>query len=221
MAATPENPDRSGVGGEAGANKATGDSKKAPARPKRNDPRVEQSRAMILEAADDLLISGGIGAVTIEAVAQRSGVARTTIYRQFKNRNDLLVHMFRSLDVRPELPDRSLGVRERLLTATRQLAQGMAEPRWRKLAAVLLDPAQSVELVALATSMHDRQNLTFKTILVEAIDDGELPADTDVDEARMQLLAPLFLSMFNPTAEPLDVDRLIDLFLDSRPMPPS
>src|SRR5690606_24583910 len=103
------------------------------ARPKRVDPRVEQTRALILEAADGLLISGGIAAVTIDAVAQRSGVARSTIYRQFKDRNDLLLYVFRSLDVQPALPDRALGLRARLVTAMSQLAQGMSEPRWRKL----------------------------------------------------------------------------------------
>lgn len=187
-------------------------------KPKRVDARVEQSRTMILAAADELLIESGIGAVTIDAVAQRSGVARSTIYRQFKNRNDLLIEIFRSLDVHPSLPDRELGVRERLIISLRDLAAGMSEPRWRKLAAVLLDPAQSVELVALATTMHDRQKLTFKTVLLEAIDDGELPSDTDIDEARMQLLAPVFSSMFSPLASGVDAERVVDLFLESRPI---
>lgn len=190
-----------------------------PARPKRTDARVEQSRALIVEAADELLLSGGISAVTIDAVAQRSGVARSTIYRQFKNSNDLLVHIFRSLDVRPALPPRDLGIRNRLITALGQLAAGMAEPRWRKLASVLLDPSQSVELIALATSMHDSQNLTFKTILQEAVEDGELPADTNIDEARMQLLAPAFSSLFTPGGAVLDTERVVDLFLDSRGTP--
>lgn len=185
-------------------------------RPKRVDPRVEQTRTLILEAADHLLVSGGIAAVTIDAVAQQSGVARSTIYRQFKDRNDLLVYIFRSLDVQPALPERDLGLRARLMIALAHLADGMAEPRWRKLTAVLLDPAQSAELIALASSIHDRQNLTFRTILEEAIDDGELPADTDIDEARMQLLSPLFSSMFGPQPGRIDTERVIDLFLDSR-----
>lgn len=192
-----------------------------PARPKRVDPRVEQTRALILAAADDLLLSGGISAVTIDAVAQGSGVARSTIYRQFKDRNELLVYVFRSLDVQPALPDRALGLRARLVTALSQLADGMAEPRWRKLTSVLLDPAQSAELVALASSIHDRQNLTFRTILQEAIDDGELPATTNLDEARMQLLAPLFSSMFTPQPGTLDAERIVELFLDSRSADPS
>ena len=36
------------------------------------------------------MISDGIGAVTIEEVARRSGVAKTTIYRRYRNADDLL-----------------------------------------------------------------------------------------------------------------------------------
>jgi AcrR family transcriptional regulator len=188
----------------------------AASKAKRTDPRLAQTRSLILEAADELLISGGIAAVTIDAVSQRSGVARSTIYRHFKDRNDLLVFMFRSLDVQPDLPERGLELGERLVTALSQLAEGMAEPRWRKLTSVLLDPSQSAELVALASAIHDRQRLTFRTILEDAIADGDLPADTDVDEARMQLLAPLFSSMFTPEPGTLDHRRIVELFLESR-----
>ncbi|MBN2623081.1 MAG: helix-turn-helix transcriptional regulator, partial [Acidimicrobiales bacterium] len=50
------------------------------------DPRIERSREQILAAAIDLLREVGYGGLTIEAVAARSGVAKSTIYRHWSSK---------------------------------------------------------------------------------------------------------------------------------------
>jgi AcrR family transcriptional regulator len=50
----------------------------------------EQIDNKIMQATLSIVISAGIGAVTIEEVSRRSGVAKTTIYRRYKNADDLL-----------------------------------------------------------------------------------------------------------------------------------
>src|SRR5499425_1849475 len=58
--------------------------------PRRTDPRAERSQQAILEATRELLASdGGVRSLTIEAVAARSGVAKTTIYRRWRDKWDL------------------------------------------------------------------------------------------------------------------------------------
>lgn len=52
--------------------------------------RREQTDHKIMKATLAIVISDGVGAVTIEEVARRSGVAKTTIYRRYKNADDLL-----------------------------------------------------------------------------------------------------------------------------------
>jgi AcrR family transcriptional regulator len=52
-------------------------------------PRCEETRSAILRAAHELLESGGLGAFTIEGVAERSGAAKTTIYRWWPNKGAL------------------------------------------------------------------------------------------------------------------------------------
>lgn len=59
----------------------------------RHGQRRERTDGKILRAALDIIIAQGIGAVTIEAVARRSGVAKTTIYRRYANREDLIHHL--------------------------------------------------------------------------------------------------------------------------------
>ena len=55
------------------------------------DPRVVRSRAAVLDAALSLLCEGGYAAVTIDGVARRSGVARTTIYRHWSSVAALII----------------------------------------------------------------------------------------------------------------------------------
>jgi AcrR family transcriptional regulator len=54
--------------------------------PARGRPRSEQARHAILKAGIALVEQRGYPALTIEAVAERAGVARTTIYRWWPNR---------------------------------------------------------------------------------------------------------------------------------------
>src|SRR5260370_41102014 len=60
------------------------------------DPRVERSRQLILRAALDELGEAGYGAFTIESVAARSGVAKSTIYRHWSDKLALIVGAFQT-----------------------------------------------------------------------------------------------------------------------------
>ena len=54
------------------------------------DRRSERSKQAILDATRELLAEeGGVRALTIEAVAARSGVAKTTIYRRWRDKWEL------------------------------------------------------------------------------------------------------------------------------------
>lgn len=59
----------------------------------RGRPRSQRARRAILEAARALVEKGGYEAATIEAIAARSGVAKTTIYRWWPNRAALVVDL--------------------------------------------------------------------------------------------------------------------------------
>ena len=61
------------------------------------DPRVERTRRVVLDATIELIVEGGFTAVTIEAVAARSGVAKSTIYRHWPGRVELMHAAFHEL----------------------------------------------------------------------------------------------------------------------------
>lgn len=66
------------------------------------DPRRQRSRSRLLDAASNLLSTGGVDAVTIEAVTRASKVARTTLYRHFPDSTALITAAFERL--LPPLP---------------------------------------------------------------------------------------------------------------------
>jgi AcrR family transcriptional regulator len=61
------------------------------------DPRVARTREHVLAAAGELLAEEGREGFSIDAVARRSGVARTTIYRHWPELGELLFDTFRAM----------------------------------------------------------------------------------------------------------------------------
>jgi AcrR family transcriptional regulator len=54
-------------------------------------PRSAEARSKVLVAASDLMAARGVASLTIDEVANRSGVAKTTIYRHWPERTSLIV----------------------------------------------------------------------------------------------------------------------------------
>src|ERR1700732_1694390 len=87
------------------------------------DPRIERSRQVILQAALDELGEAGYGAFTIESVAARAGVGKSTIYRHWPDKLALIAgavenfHEQRGPDIESGSP------RERLERIVRHVAE--------------------------------------------------------------------------------------------------
>jgi AcrR family transcriptional regulator len=95
-----------------------------------------RTRAALLAAARALIAAGGLGAVTLEAVAARAGMSRGAIYGNFADRDDLLIAVLEGaaapiepafvagLTLRAQL--RRLGAAVFAAAATRDSAQAAA-----------------------------------------------------------------------------------------------
>src|ERR1700752_2097437 len=64
------------------------------AAPKRGRPRSEQADRAILQAAAEVLAERGLAGMSIEEVASRAGVGKTTIYRRWTSRGTLALDAF-------------------------------------------------------------------------------------------------------------------------------
>ena len=73
----------------------------------RRKAAADRTRARVLRAARELLTAkGGMARFSLDAVAERAGVARMTVYYQFGSRRGLLEALFDSFAEGGELPER-------------------------------------------------------------------------------------------------------------------
>ncbi|TPG31159.1 TetR/AcrR family transcriptional regulator [Mycolicibacterium hodleri] len=180
------------------------------------DSRVARSRAAVLSAAVDLLVQGGAPAVTVEAVVQRSGVARSTIYRHWPRRIDLVADTFRTLI--PPLPavPAAGDLRTRLQSVLRGLAAQINEEKYAAMVPAVLDSTtRDPELAEFRDVFARSQRAPLDDVLRESTAAGELPADLDADGAIAALVGPLLFRRV-VLAQRVDADyadHLVDAFL--------
>ena len=97
----------------------------------RGRPRDDTVDRQVLEATLDLLAERGRHGAGIEAVAALTGVAKSTIYRRWRSRDDLLVDALAQLfgDTESPLPD---DPREQLRSVLRDLHEHWRDDRFRR-----------------------------------------------------------------------------------------
>ncbi len=71
----------------------------------RGRPRDPAADAAVLRAALKLFVEHGVEGASFDQIARRAGVARTTIYRRWSSREDLLAQ---AMDMSRKAPERSL-----------------------------------------------------------------------------------------------------------------
>ncbi len=176
---------------------------------------MTRSRNVVIAATVQLLAERGITATTIEAVAERSGVAKTTIYRQWKGQPDLVLDAFGTLVQAPADPDTG-SLRADLLDLVGGLAQAMGTSPATGLMAALIDAAErDPAFEALHRREATRRHQVVHDAITRGIDRGELPAGTDAGEVLDLLAGPvLYRRMVSVGAvDPAFAHRVVDRVL--------
>jgi AcrR family transcriptional regulator len=154
-------------------------------------PRSAEADRAILEATVELLGEHGIRGLSIEAVAARAGVGKTTIYRRWKSKEELIVaaaSLLRPSEVPAEQGSLIEDLRA-LVTIQRERLANSSIPRVmpRILPEAMEDPELHRTIVEQAVEpIRD----IIRTIVQRAIDRGELRDDVDV-EAVVDMLHAL------------------------------
>ncbi len=167
------------------------------------DPRTLRSRAAVLATTVALLTERGVGGTTIEAVASRSGVAKTTIYRQWPHQHALILDAFATVLPLPPAPDTGS-----LTSDLRALVVGLSRALTGSAAAALMpaliDAAErDPDFAALHHREAARRHQVIREVLERARERGEPVADLDPDELLDTLAGPLFHRRYL-TGQPLD-----------------
>src|SRR5215217_4025925 len=109
-------------------------------------PRSERAHRAILQAANDLLESEGFAAVTVEAIAERAGVSKATVYRWWPNRAAVVMDGFLSI-LSSEFPfPHTARAREDIRIHMRRLAEAFSGKIGRTVAALIAEGQSDPEL---------------------------------------------------------------------------
>ena len=157
----------------------------------RHVKRRERTEQAILDAAEELIAEGGVDGLTIEGVAARSGVAKTTIYRRWRDKDELalavLVERTATLSPPPDVGDTRKELLTFLKTAKQVIrpggvAQGLAS-------AIATQPHLALTY---RERIVDVRRSELKTLIDRGVARGDFRPDTDVWVAHELLIGPLY-----------------------------
>lgn len=131
----------------------------------------------------------------MEAVAQHSGSAKTTLYRRYRNRYELLLASLAFVEGIPE-PDPGLSTRERLEFLLGQFRYGMEDVVGLRSVGALLPGDEDPEFTRAfrESVLRPRFDILLQTMR-EGVAAGDLRADADYSTV-VSMLAGAFLARF-------------------------
>ena len=168
--------------------------------------RGEQVRTLILETAIDLVFEVGFRAVSVESIATRSGVAKTTIYRRWPNKAAVVMDAFMMRVGSGTLFPAAKRVTDRVKMQMHAMAKVFAGKDGTLVKGLLAEAQFDPELAA---AFRERWTLPRRkmavAVFLEAIERGELRPGVDPETAIDLLYAPLYYRLqmgTGPLSEP-------------------
>ena len=180
------------------------------------DPRVERSRMVILQAAVEELAAVGFGGVTIESIAARAGVGKSTVYRHWPDKLALIADAFETFHEQmvPDLGD--LSVRDSVALLLGHVAEVVVDSTFSRCIPALIEGAERDPRVREFNHRYSAgRSQALIDLIARGIGSGEIEPEVDPELATTALLGAIFYRRLM-TGRPLDCGetaRLVDLVL--------
>ena len=163
----------------------------------RDDPRVARTRARAFEVVLELAAESGLHACTFDAVSERSGIARSTLYRHWSNQAELVMEALESQDLEGHVAHDTGSLRDDMLILLIGAEQELENSTWGALVP---------QLVAAAATDPDMSDMLRKAsdyylgIITEVVqraqERGEVARDIDAAHVALLFSAPIFYRYF-------------------------
>ena len=184
------------------------------------DPRVARTHEAVREAGRELLVDAGPAAVTHAAISSAARVSRTTLYKYWPTRFDLLTEICRA--AKPDATVEPTGdVRAALIRLASGVGANFADPEALKMFVSMVaqsqwdDDARSAQAALIGVGLSD-----LARILEAGERSGQLPPGIDPRHAAARILGPLFFSATvlddpapGPAAAEEEAEALVDAWL--------
>jgi AcrR family transcriptional regulator len=166
-------------------------------------PRSIQSHQAMLQATLELLAEVGFDAMSIDAISVRAGVGKTTIYRRYASKAELVADAIESVREEIVIPDTG-NLQDDIDALIQNAAQISLSPLGRQTVAMIISSASSNAQFAQiywTKYLQPRRN-TFAIVIKRAKARNEIPTDLDSDLIFDTMSAiMLYALIFQPTSE--------------------
>lgn len=150
----------------------------------------------MLGAAFDELVEVGYGRLSMESVAHRAEVHKTTIYRNWRSREELIAAAVlekTASDV--PMPDTGC-VADDLHLVTQAIVANLASPDSERLVRTFVSEAHSMpEIREAGRAFWAERFRLVADVVRRGVERGELPPDTDPEFLVEAIVAPLYLRL--------------------------
>jgi len=176
--------------------------------------RAARVRSDVLAATADLLNTVGYERLSIEDVAAEAGVHKTTVYRRWTSKAELVADAVRrNAEQAVPMPDTGSLFGDLQVLGRNVVANIGSEGGSLRSRSIVAASTGSDELMAELHSFWAERLATSEVIVERAISRGEVPAGTDANLIIEAVVGPIWLRLLL-TGEPIDADfadRIADL----------
>jgi AcrR family transcriptional regulator len=161
------------------------------------DPRVARTHDAVMQAAMDLLLEGGPTALTVDGVVARSGVAKSTVYRHWATRDDLVAAVLTECAPQLDAVDAEATFAEAIAQLVEAFMVVLRDEHWNRIMpSILLLKSEAGALAQLDEEMREQQHGVVEDVLRRGVAEGALPATVldEVDVAMTLLSGPLLMA---------------------------
>ena len=189
----------------------------SPTNPSRAAGRQSRTEAAILEATRQLLAESGVQGLTMEGVAVRAGVAKTTVYRRWRSKDELalavLIDMVENVVATPDLGD----TRKELISFVNAAVKILGSTLMGRVMQGLVSDLATDPKLALAFRQRvvAMRLAEVRRLIERGIERGDLRADTNIELTHELLFGPVYYRLLL-SGSPLDkglATRIVDAVL--------
>lgn len=175
-------------------------------------PRSKKSHQAILTATRDILIDLGVHGLSIEGVAEKAGVGKTTIYRHWKSKEDLIAEALGSLADEIDIPDSGNAIKDftTVLDGMVEVVDGATQSSsaaFKKILAGLMESPTLMEVYKEQFILPRRHAL--KQIIEKGIERDQIRKDVNIDHL-IDIVGGSYFYTILINDEPLTVDAWLE-----------
>lgn len=159
-------------------------------------PRCPVTHQNILKAARELVNETGFGCLTVEGIAARAGVGKTTIYRRWPNKASIVLDAFFE-DDSPHIAFPDTGnVRDDIRRQMRKLVKELNGPLGCKISMLLANGQFDEEMAeAFRTRWIEPRRNEAREVIKRGVERGEIRKDVDPEVMVDALYGPIYFRL--------------------------